>query len=80
MASSNELGRAKERLLDAAVNASWLVGVGIGRVDGEVGLVVSVEPRSEPEARRVLDELDLGVPVLLRGIGDVRARDEPASG
>jgi hypothetical protein len=64
--------RAKKRLLEAASERQWLRGVGIGRVDSEVGLIISVKPTAKGAATRVINKLGLGVPFEIRGVTGVR--------
>lgn len=72
--TQSEVGvrRAKKRLLEAASERQWLRGVGIGRVDSEVGLIISVKPTAKGAATRVINKLGLGVPFEIRGVSGVR--------
>ena len=81
MASRRKLERAKRRFLAETEDREWLRAVGIGLVEKHLGLIISVRPGAKSAASRLLNQLDLDVPILLRAIKDVRARGrskEPA--
>lgn len=78
MASRRKLERAKKRFLAASEDCDWLQAVGIGLVDEQPGLVISVRPGAKSSASRLLNRLELDVPVTLRAIEKIRAR-EPAT-
>ena len=69
------LEQAKSLFLAEAGDEDWLQAVGIGLVEDELGLVISVKPGKEPAARRILQRLDVEVPVSIRAIEEIRARD-----
>ena len=71
---------AKRRLIDASGDRPWLMALGIGKVDGELGLIVSVKPSAKPAATRVINRLHLDVPVEIRGVGQIRARAKAKAG
>ncbi len=66
--------RAKKRFLAETEDRDWVQGVGIGRVEKKLGLVVNVRPGAESAASRVLEQLEIDVPVSLRSIEEIRAR------
>ncbi len=72
-----DMGRVlecKARVLAAVQDASWLRGVGLARVDGRVGVLVSVQSAHALEAESAIEALDLDVPVRVREVRNVRAR------
>lgn len=74
MARRREVERAKKQFLTETENRDWVQGVGIGRVDRYLGLIVSVRPGTKPAASRVLNRLNLEVPVLVRAVTDIRSQ------
>jgi hypothetical protein len=74
MTTRSRLQCAKRALLEDVSHLSWFVSAGIGRVDDERGIVVSIQPGSRARARRRIRELELRVPLALREVKDVRAR------
>ncbi len=74
MARRREVERAKKRLLAETVDRDWMQGVGIGRVDNKLGLVINVRPGAESALSRLLNRLELDVPVSVRRIDEIRAR------
>jgi len=74
MARKREVERAKRRLLIETKDRDWIQGVGVGLVEGRIGLIVSVAPKTKPAASRLLRRLDLDVPTQIRAVGEIRAR------
>ena len=74
MARRRDLQRAKKLFLEAAADRDWMLGVGMGMVDGTRGLVVYVTPKAKSAARRLANRLELNVPVQLRGVEEIRAQ------
>jgi hypothetical protein len=74
MTTRSRLLSAKRALLEDISHLSWFVSAGIGRVDDEKGIVVSIRPGSRATARRRIRALELRVPLALREVTDVRAR------
>ncbi|MCP3980339.1 MAG: hypothetical protein GY716_13635 [bacterium] len=74
MASHREVARAKKRFLEIATGRVWLMGVGVGLVDDELGLIISVDPKAKSAASRIVNRLSLEVPVALRGVEEIHAR------
>jgi hypothetical protein len=52
----------------------WLMGVGIGIVSDEPGVVVNVDSSGEEAARAILSEIDIDVPAVVRVVGPVKKR------
>ncbi len=80
MARRREVERAKERFLAETEDRDWIQGVGIGRVERKLGLVINVRPGAKPAASRLLNRLELDVPVSVRAIEEIRARAPRESG
>jgi hypothetical protein len=74
MARRREVERAKKQFLAETENRDWVQGVGIGRVDRYLGLIVSVRPGTKPAASRILNRLELAVPVRVRAVADIRSQ------
>lgn len=72
----------KRRLLADMQEKSWLVSMGTGKVDGQAGIVVSVEKGARGFARRMINRRAVRVPVRIREVGPIRLREkkEGASG
>lgn len=65
---------AKDRLLELTEGVRWRVSVGIRLVDGQAGLIVSVQAGFRGEAESIVRQANLGVPVLVREMATPRAR------
>lgn len=63
---------AKKRLLEKAGDRNWLLAVGISKLDSKLGLKVSVRPGTKGAATRVINGLQLRVPVRVRTVTDIR--------
>ena len=74
MARKRELERAKKRFLSETEHREWVQGVGIGRVGRKLGLLISVRPGTKSAASRVLNRLELDVPVTVRAVDNIRTR------
>jgi len=74
MARRREIERAKKQFLTETENRDWVQGVGIGKIDRYLGMIVSVRPGTKPAASRVLNRLKLDVPVLVRAVADIRSQ------
>lgn len=74
MARKRDLERAKRRFLTETTNREWVQGVGVGLIEGQLGLIISVRPRTKPAASRLLKRLDLDVPIQVRAVSEIRAR------
>lgn len=73
MARKREVERAKKRLMAETKGRDWIQSVGVGSIDGKLGLVISVRSRTKPAASRLLNRLELNVPVQVRAVQKVRA-------
>ncbi len=71
--------RAKSLILEALRETPWFSGVGIARVGGGFGLVLSVRRGTRAEAEQALAGLPIEVPVEIRETGPVRPRGGPES-
>jgi hypothetical protein len=65
---------AKQRLNERADRWPWLAGVGVGKVDDRIGLIVSVRQGGGDAARQALGRLRLSVPLRIREVGTIRSR------
>lgn len=74
MARKREVERAKKRLLAETNDRDWLQSVGVGSIDGKLGLVISVRPRTKPAASRLLNRLELNVPVRVRAVKNIQTQ------
>jgi len=74
VARRREVERAKKQFLTETENRDWVQAVGIGRIDRYLGLIVSVRPGTKPAASRVLNRLNLAVPVQVRAVAEVRTQ------
>jgi hypothetical protein len=72
--SRARLESAKQRLIAESGDRPWIMGLGIGKVEGKLGLIVSVKPSAKPTAARVINRLRLDVPIEIRGVEEIRAR------
>jgi hypothetical protein len=70
------IAKAKKAVLAAAEGGEWLRGIGTSVVDGKRGLVVNVREADKVEASRIIEKLELPVPVRVRAVGDIRARGQ----
>lgn len=75
--SRARLASAKKRFIAESGDRPWVMAVGTGKVDGKLGLIVSVKPSAKPTAARVINRLRLGVPIEIRGVKEIRARPSP---
>jgi len=57
----------------------WYQGLGIGLVDDQAGLIVSVSEGAREEAERVMAEVGVDVPVRIRESSRVRARESSSA-
>jgi hypothetical protein len=73
-APAQRLSDAKRRILDRFGDEPWLKSVGIGIVDGDRAVVVSVSVDAREHVRELIDALELSVPVDVRAIGGVTKR------
>jgi hypothetical protein len=76
----DRIDSALARLMDVFGNRPWVVSLGIGKVDSEEGVVVSVRRGTKGTAARMLNKRRLGVPVHLREVGPVRALPKAKGG
>ena len=60
--------------LQATADCDWVQGVGLGLVEDEPGLTISVVPGKIDTARSLLKTLALDVPIELRELGEISAR------
>lgn len=74
MARRRELERAKRRLLEETNGRDWVQSVGVGSIDGKLGLVLSVRARTKPAASRLLNRLDLKVPIRVRAVRNIQTQ------
>jgi len=79
MDSRTLIDPAKKTLLEKTSGKRWCSGVGIEKRDSDFGLVLSVRPGTKATAERFVKGLDLGVPVRVRELGPVRAREAPSA-
>lgn len=65
----------KQCLLEAAEGSSWCIGIGVGLVNGDKGLVVSVIPGSRELAEEAIERNNTAdIPIRVREVGEVRKR------
>lgn len=76
MARRRDVERAKKLFLAETENRDWMQGVGIGRVESELGLVINVRPGTKAAASRLLNRLEIEVPVSVRAVEEIRARKQ----
>ncbi|MEM7255415.1 MAG: hypothetical protein AAF493_28785 [Pseudomonadota bacterium] len=74
MDEKRRIEEAKARFLAETEDRDWVHGVGIGRVDNALGLVITIRPSAKSVATRVLRRLSLRVPVSVRTASDINAR------
>ncbi len=74
-ASKEQLQRAKKYVSDQIGDAPWMRGIGIGLVEDEAGVVVSVAADGAKAARMAIDKLRLPFPVRIRVLGPIRKQD-----
>ncbi len=74
MASSSRVQSAKRAIIGDASHLAWFVSAGIALVDGQKGVVVSVEPGCRARAQRRIALLRLPVPCSVREVRNVRSR------
>ena len=74
MARKREVERAKRLFLSETEHRDWVRGVGIGLVEGRIGLIVNVAPRTKPAASRLLRKLEIDVPTQVRAVPEIRAK------
>jgi hypothetical protein len=72
--TAKQLESAMTRLRRSLHDPDWLTGLGIGLVDDEPGIVVSVRPDAIEVARKAVADVALEVPVRVRGVGPIRKR------
>lgn len=77
---ASRLNSAKLSLSTLGSKEAWWRGIGIGLVGKTPGLIVSVRTDALAEARAFVKAAAPGVPVEVRGLGEVRARSRPAAG
>jgi hypothetical protein len=70
------LEAAKRELRKALESRPWLVSLGVGKVDGDLGVIVSVDKGARSEALEAVGEHALAVPVRVREVGPIRVRPE----
>lgn len=79
-ASARKLEAAKAAVLDRVGDERWCRGVGVGRVDDMLGIVISVSPSGKEAVEAILAELRPGVPTRVRVLGAVRKRPRDRAG
>jgi hypothetical protein len=75
VAADGKVSAAKEQMLERAARWPWLVGLGVGKIDEAIGLIASVKKGSGDAARRAIDRMQLAVPVRVREVSSIRARE-----
>jgi len=61
------------RLMADFGDRPWVISLGVGKIDSQEGVVVSVRKGAKGTAARMLKKRRLAVPVCLREVGPVRA-------